>query len=689
MSKQSPIEDKTFKLTPYPSQQKGQAQIRSGVFSISLSIFLLITVMEGDWFTVVIAVYFLIVALQLILAGSALKRMPDRSRAVRIGPHGLYKMIEGSDVAQLPLQRVKALWKSEAEDTLWLSTHKGAQRFSPDDLRDPAEWPHFVTHLERSLSHSLWSVSEDLWRDVQQNSHQMKRLGRSGSPLTRLLVTLTAISVPVGAAMVTWSGVSLEQLVSGYPEVSFMLLGGSASWLNTGAEWGRVVVGPWMHFDLIKLCLTSYVFWWSARSLGRVIGAQPVLFLVLIAHALSGFTHQLAGVTFPLLGAFAPQVALLFAQWRVISAQPPGLDLAIGAQRNTLLWVVFAHILIISVFPEQALKTLSVDLLTGGVIGWIATRSWALERPLWLLQPKRALGLKLSIIIISGLTLMGFVSYGLSLSRAPLERLHRLAQSSPHDPTWNAQLGLMCAVGPCLVQTREHLQTKLDQDAVSSPLTTKSHPRTLKTHLSQLKLSLAQDLSAGALSERSIQLMSSRAVISPSASFVRLVLTALTDHQVPSEQLVSTSSRSPSSPISRLSLQGLTHAQLDPSKPSTLALKLPTQRSSERRALQLHAPARGASWRFEWVGEESPVTERVKWRVWLLIGEGEGSHEESLAIISLPLNAEPFELEMPASNAPQKSTWRPWAKLLTVAPQPSAAKSQRVLLWRAHSSSTP
>lgn len=693
MSKQSPLEDKIYKLTPYPSQQKGQEHIRSGIFSMSLSIFLLLTVMEGDWFTVLIAVYFLIVSLQLILTGTSLKRMPDRSRAVRVGPHGLYKMIEGSDVAQLPMRRIKALWKDERGDTLWLCTQKGAQRFTPSELRDPREWSNFVTHLERSLSHCLWKISEDLWRDVQANSHRMKGLMGGPSQLARLLVSLTALSIPVGAALVTYSGVSLEQLISGYPEVSFMLLGGSASWLNSGAEWGRLFVGPWMHFDLIKLGLTCYVFWWSSRLLGRIVGHQRVLTLVFVAHLLSALTHHLSGLSFPLLGAFAPQVALLVALWMMLRAQPPGLDSALGAQRNTLLWLAFAHVLIFSVFPEQALKALGLDLTAGALIGWVVTKRWSLEQPLWRTQRAGGLWETLCLSLVIGVTLIGFVSYTQAVRRPPLERLDHLTRSAPVDPVWNAQIGQMCAVSACAEDTRSLLQARLTQDAAGSPLSPGCHPRTLQTHLSQLQLSLAQDLSQGTLSQRSIELVSSSAVIVPSAPFATLLLSALNQRSLSADQALAALSAQRPSPL-RLKLDALAHYTLSPTQGAQLEL-------DSAPPLKVRAPDDKGRWFIEWDDQRSAPTRRlVQTRLWLLIGEGAPGSETSRALISMPLSQPNFTFELKSAHATLKAEGEGegggleprkglWVKVLSIASQPSAAKSQRALIWKHEATLTP
>lgn len=678
------LEEKVFKLTPYPSHKKGQEQVQSGLFSMALSIFLLVTLMDGDWFTVIIAVYFLIVAFQLVLAGTALKRMPDRSRAVRIGPQGLYKMIEGSDVAQLPLKRIKALWKNDQGDVLWLCTQKGAQCFSPTELNNPQEWSSFVTHLERSLSHHLWGASQDLWHEVQENSHRMRMVMNSPSHIAKFLMLGTALSIPIGVVFFMLSDLPLEQLISGYPEVSFMLLGGSASWLHTSEEWGRLCVGPWMHFDLIQLILTCYTYWWTTRSLSRILGSYRIINLVLFCHLMSALVHHFTTLPFPLFGAVAPQVALLVTQWNFLRSQPSGLEKTIGASKNALMWLAFLHILIFSACPEQAQKTLGVDLLVGVVTGQVMSKVWSLHTPLWRLERSATVLSKFSFWIMSAITLFGFISYGYTIQQQPEKRLNQIIQAAPIQPTWTAQLAQMCASGKCNQETRLLLQERLHKDAQGAPLTVESHSKTFQTHLSQLRLSLAQDLETGVLSQHSIDLVTSRAIIAPNAPFADFLLSVLAGQFIHPELLME---RSPQRSSKTVNISHLPHHELSPNSSTIMSFPSVNDISTEQ-TFEVHTQKEGSFWTLHWNAqskEDSTITPqptKSPIRLWLLMGED----EDVQALLSVPVNQSSFDVKLPvrsSASVPVKRT--PWIKFLAFAPQPSAAKSQRLLIWRVKS----
>jgi len=695
MADKPPLGDQTFKLTPYDSAARGQERVRSGAISMSLAIFLLLTIQDGDWLTLALALYFLIMSFQQILAGNAMKRLPEKSRALRVGPGGLYKMIEGSDVARLPIKRIKALWRSDgaepkAGEALWLCTAQGVQRFSPDELKDPREWPSFVHHLERSLSVTLWEVSEELWRSVQGNSHRMKRYSERRSRVLRTLLSSLALSIPVGATLVTLSGVTLEQLVAGYPEASFMLLGGSSAWLNVGSEWGRVLVGPWMHFDLIQICLTGAVFYWLARPLSKVVGGQRLLLLVLCTHLLSGVVHQLSGLSFPLLGSIAPQVAVIGATWRLLRAQPAGLEQALGLSKMSILWLGLAHVLIFSALPPQALHTASIDLAVGVVSGSLISKLWSLETPLWRLKLRDSGLPKLGTLSLLLVTMIAFISYGRSLQREPERRLHELISAAPQSPNWSAQLAHMCSLGPCLSETRELLSSRVAREAEWAPLTSDSELPIQRAHLSRLRLSLAQDLSSGALSPSSASLTAELASILPSAGYADLLLSALAEQQLSAELILNPEQRQRRAPLSlahlphlelseeaqRLTLAPLAH---DLEGSETMTLSAQATRGAERLTLALSL----SGGRLE---QRSPSHKEALERAWLLLGEGEGSSLKPLALIALPLNApsaqREAQLRFKRSSPSTGSAPALWLKLITQEAQPSAAQSDRLLHWR-------
>ena len=731
MPEPSEISPVTFKLKPFPMKERGQRRVIVGVLSLAMATFNLALVPHEGAIALIFALLFGWSGLKNLTVGLRMRSAPEQTRAMRVSVRGLYKVVEGRDVARLPLKRVVALWREEGAERLWLCTRNGSQAFQPDELARVEEWPRFEAQLERCLSHALWGEGEERWREVQAQSHTLKALQGRPAPTTKRLITLFTLSFPFALWLVL-GAYPPELLLAGYPELTLALSGGSALWLLDGLEWGRLLLGPLLRNDLMQLSLSLLTLWWVARPLERALGGARVLALTFSALALSAWAHTLMDYPTPLIGAVAPQIALLMSGWNVVAAQPPGLSEVVGLKRNALLWLTVGHIFVLSLLPPQLASNISVDVLGGGAVGVLCKNVWSLPQPLWV---KRGATSGLTKLIGGALVIASLVSavtYTMSLN-APLEqRVERVLERAPSQPSWRAQLATLCAYGaPCTKEQRLNLTRALDRDAEAAPLTREASVATYQLQRARLLLALFEARERGFFMPQELKLITDLSLINPMASFAQALLAtldgepmwgvspaleALLPSSFQSEAQVRQSAPQLLQRFPRLMFTQNTKKD-EKDQDQTWSLNLTPSESVNLEGQRLtelslmlslggSQPANvdGAplsaelSWRHTWAPlnlalTPEPSAQARRQRLWLLVGEGEGESERPLALVALPL-APPQGTR--AKRDAQGEVLLPklmfmsgemkpihlWVKPLGTFKEPSAAQGDRFLVWR-------
>ena len=99
--------------------------------------------------------------------------MPETDRAYRISTQGLFKILDGKELARLELKEIKAIWFSTDQNKLSLMTHRGVETIGKDELLKEDEWYEFANWVERSVTDNLYRSSPLLWKSVQKQSELM------------------------------------------------------------------------------------------------------------------------------------------------------------------------------------------------------------------------------------------------------------------------------------------------------------------------------------------------------------------------------------------------------------------------------------------------------------------------------------------------------------------------------------
>ncbi|MBM4292315.1 MAG: hypothetical protein FJ138_13490, partial [Deltaproteobacteria bacterium] len=195
----TPLGAKVFQLKPYPTQERGGRSVAIGVAALLMAAFNLSLAPAEGPAALAFAALFAVVGAQRLRAGLRLRALPPQARAYRVSPEGLFKTLEGRDLARLDLRAVRALWLSEGREALYLLTPRGLQTLSAEELERAADWERLTLHLERCVSATLWAQGEAAWREAQARSHALRGLRGAPTPAAVRLIALCALSLPLSA----------------------------------------------------------------------------------------------------------------------------------------------------------------------------------------------------------------------------------------------------------------------------------------------------------------------------------------------------------------------------------------------------------------------------------------------------------------------------------------------------------
>ena len=266
---------KTFKLKPYQSKARGRERVTTGVLLLAFALFNLYMIQLDGVISLIFAVFFGWSGLKNLALGLRLTQLPERDRAYRISIHGLFKVLEGRELARLDLSQIKAIWMNLDQSKLSLMTHKGVETIERAELEDETEWDEFTTWVERSVTETIFRDDPRLWEAVQKQSLAMSQLGERKLVGSMMLIMATL----VGAAVffyTFWQHIPFF-IQAEKSELILYNLGAPSGVTLLLGELYRVFAGMMIPGPGLSLVFNLFVLFWVGRSLEQIWGTWRVL----------------------------------------------------------------------------------------------------------------------------------------------------------------------------------------------------------------------------------------------------------------------------------------------------------------------------------------------------------------------------------------------------------------------------
>ena len=264
-----------FTLKPYQSKTRGRERIITGLLLGLFALFNFYLASHEGLISIIFGVLFGWSGIRNVLLGLRLISLPERERAYRVSTQGLYKVLEGQDLARLDLSEVQAVWLDAQGHHLSLMNARGVEVLKKDDLSNPEEWEEFTTWVERSITESIYRSNPEAWSHVQQQSAVMSQLGDRKTRGTRLMM----LSLLVGAVIFFYWVQShlLFFMQANRSDLIYEMLGGPSWTALSYGEITRVFSGIALPRSGLSLIFNLSVLYWVGRSLERVWGTWRVL----------------------------------------------------------------------------------------------------------------------------------------------------------------------------------------------------------------------------------------------------------------------------------------------------------------------------------------------------------------------------------------------------------------------------
>ena len=161
---------KTFKLKPYQSKTRGRERVRTGALLLAFAFFNLYLTSVDGLISLFFAIFFGWSGIRNIALGLQLSKAPEKNRAYRVSTQGLFKVLEGRELARLDLREVRAIWMNADQSQLSLMTDRGVETIQREELALASEWEIFTTWLERSVTETIYRDDPRLWEELQKQS---------------------------------------------------------------------------------------------------------------------------------------------------------------------------------------------------------------------------------------------------------------------------------------------------------------------------------------------------------------------------------------------------------------------------------------------------------------------------------------------------------------------------------------
>ena len=316
---------KTFKLKPYQSKARGRERVVTGALLVLFAIFNLYMMSIDGFISLLFALFFGWSGLKNIALGLRLSQLPERERAYRISTHGLFKILEGRELARLNLNEIKAMWLNDDQSKLSLMTHRGVETIAKEELAEEEQWETFTTWVERSVTTVVYQVDPRLWNEIQTQSESMAQLGKR-----RLLGSIMMIfALLIGAGTFfyySWDHVPFF-LQTESSDLVLMSLGAINAEQFSVENLYRLFASLILPGPSLSLLFNLFTLYWVARPLEQLWGTRWLLMVYGSGYlvGLSTFMYLTANQFF--IGAQCSSLALCIAAYTYYTQLKAGTHL--------------------------------------------------------------------------------------------------------------------------------------------------------------------------------------------------------------------------------------------------------------------------------------------------------------------------------------------------------------------------
>ena len=443
---------KTFKLKPYQNKSRGRERVITGILLLCFALFNLYLTSVDGLISLLFAVFFGWSGVRNISLGIRLGQAPQKDRAYRVSTQGLFKVLEGRELARLDLREVKAIWFSSDQHSLSIMTSKGVETITKDELELDQEWEIFTTWLERSITEVIYRDDPRLWQELQQQSEAMSSLGERRFVGAKMM--MLALFVGAGVYYYQMQFHLPFFLQAGRSDLLSSLIGAPSSFLLSDLEnLYRVFSGIVIPTSGLSLIYDLFVLYWVGRTLEPLWGTWR-LFLVYFSGYLFGLLAVLLLDSNALyIGSHGASIALCTSAYlwnglgikrKQMSAMPEILKRA--KTSSFILLLVFVMTLGFETSPTyvQQLSWL-VSAGIGALFAWLFGRSKAYGRAWILSDGDRFSGLS---AIMAGTIPVGSLVFGFM---AMIEMNHQSDYTydiARYTPIAQIELGQRCTGAP-------------------------------------------------------------------------------------------------------------------------------------------------------------------------------------------------------------------------------------------------
>lgn len=299
---------KTFKLKPYQSKARGRERMMTGGLLVLFAIFNLYMMSIDGVISLIFALFFGWSGLKNIALGLRLTQLPERDRAYRISTHGLFKILDGKELARLNLNEIRALWFNDDQSKLSLMTHRGVETIAKEELAEEGQWDTFTTWVERSVTTVIYQADPRLWQELQAQSESMAKLGKR-----RLLGSVMMIlALLMGAGMFfyhSWTHIPFF-LQTESSDLALTSLGAISSDLLSLSQAYRIFASLILPGPGLSLLFNLFTLYWVARPLEQLWGTRRILLIYGLGYFVGLFTLMISSHNQLFIGAQCASLAI-------------------------------------------------------------------------------------------------------------------------------------------------------------------------------------------------------------------------------------------------------------------------------------------------------------------------------------------------------------------------------------------
>lgn len=394
---------KTFKLKPYQSKARGRERVITGGLLVMFAIFNLYMMSIDGVISLLFAIFFGWSGLKNIALGLRLSQLPERDRAYRISTHGLFKILEGRELARLNLNEIKAMWLNEDENKLSLMTHRGVETISREELAEEEEWETFTQWVERSVTTVVYQADPRLWNELQTQSASMAQLGKR-----RLLGSVMMIfALLIGAGIFfyySWDHIPYF-LQTENSDLVLMSLGAMNAELLTFNNLYRLLASLALPGPSLSLLFNLFTLYWVARPLEQLWGTRWVLLVYILGYMVGATSLMYLNPNQLFVGAQCSSLALCIATYTYYTQLRAGTQLSsppLILKKASSAAFILAFIFILSQgferTPSYALESAWIITAVSSIfIGYFLAQMSIVERN-WVLNNGEKWSVPLSIM---------------------------------------------------------------------------------------------------------------------------------------------------------------------------------------------------------------------------------------------------------------------------------------------------